>query len=250
MAKLFFMMVLLTLSPVIYADYFYSEHEKGWYWFDDPKEIKVSKNTLQEEKPKNPEDKILFVQKQLKKTLDQAILEPTPEHIEAYILLQNQVNEQANLFANAWQRVLLNRPELNYALIHPTNNVALKVYHEGESKKKIEVIHDFAKQSGLFFFYRSSCPYCQRFSPILKHFIETYHIALVPITTDGKVLPEFPYSRQDDGQAKQFHVSLEPALYAVDPQTQKVFPVAIGLVSESELLDDLYNGILQYRRIS
>lgn len=238
-------LVVLSLMPFIaHADGFYSQHEAGWFWFDDPK---PSHKTLPNQIGQTPAQQMDTARAKLKESLDKAILDPTPDNVKAYIALQNQLSEQSNRFANAWQKVVNDNPTLNYSIEHPTNNAALQVYHQTESQKKANIMQRFAERAGLFFFYRSTCPYCQRFAPIVKHFSETYHITVVPITTDGVSLPEFPNSRQDTGQAQQFNVTVEPALYAVDPITQKAFPVAFGLTSESELLDHIYNFMTQYK---
>jgi len=154
--------------------------------------------------------------------------------------IENQLSTRANQFADVREKILLLHPELNYSLLHPTNNMALQVYQEKESDKKERAIFNFAKHQGLFFFYRSTCPYCKRFAPILKNFSDHYHISVIPITTDGISLPEFPYSKQDKGQAKKFNVTVEPSLFAVDPYTQKAYPVSYGLMSETELRDAIY----------
>ena len=92
-----------------------------------------------------------------------------------------------------------------------------------------------AQHSGLFFFYRSTCPYCQRFAPIVKDFSARYGIAVLPITTDGISLSDFPNSQVDAGQAAKFRVDVEPALFTVDPYRQKIIPVGYGLMSEDAL---------------
>ena len=249
MAKYLFIILSLIFPLNVLADEFYAQHETGWYWFDDPKESqKNSQKESQENVNKSdPTEQVDMVRKKIKTALDQAIMDPTPQYVETYISLQNQLSERANQFANTWQKVLMNHPELNYSLTHPMNNVGLQVYHEAESQKKINTIHEFAKHSGLFFFYRSTCHYCQRFAPILKHFAETYHIEVVPITMDGISLPEFPKSKLDNGASQQFQVSVEPSLYAVDPNTGKSFPVAFGLTSESELLNNIYTIMTNYK---
>lgn len=249
MANYLFIILILIFPLNVFAEDFYSQHETGWYWFDDPKESQKNKSAIpqNQDNQMTAEEKVTRARQKIKNALDQAIIDPTQQNVETYIALQNQLSERANVFANTWQQVISNHPELNYSLSHPTNNMALKVYHEAESLKKIEVINEYAKKSGLFFFYRSTCPYCRKFAPIVKHFSETYHINVLPITMDGITLPEFPNSRMDIGQAQQFNVTVEPSLYAVDPSTGKYFPVAFGLTSESEILDKLYNVLTQYK---
>ncbi len=242
----YLLIIFILLLPInVLADDFFAHHETGWYWFDDPKDDQ--KNYQSQSRAISPEEQILLARQKIKNAIDQAIIDPTPENVEKEIILENQLSERSNIFADVRQQVVLNHPELNYSLIHPTNNSALQVYHEKESLKKIDVIKEYAKYSGLFFFYRSTCPYCRRFEPILKHFSETYHIKVLPITMDGISLPEFPQSRTNSRQSTQFNVTVEPSLYAVDPNTGKYFPVSFGLTSESELLDRLYNILTRYK---
>lgn len=247
MAKYLIMVLSLFCSATTFANDYYSQHETGWYWFDDPAQNQTKNSTVQPTKENDATKSVEDSRKILKESLDKAIIDPTPENVERYIALQNQMSERANKFANTWQQVILNHPELNYSISHPTNNVALQVYHENESKEKDVVLDQFAQHSGLFFFYRSTCPYCQRFAPILKHFAEAHHIVVIPITMDGISLPEFPDSKQDSGQAEKFHVTVEPSLYAVDPLTQKAYPVAFGLTSETELQNNIYNIMTHYQ---
>ena len=60
-------------------------------------------------------------------------------------------------------------------------------------------------------------------------------------------MPEFPDSKHDSGQAEKFHVTVEPSLYAVDPKSQKAYPVAFGLTSETELQNNIYNIMTHYQ---
>lgn len=247
MVKTILMAIFLFYLPTAFAEDYYTQHETGWYWFNEPVQKEIKSPTESTSNDNDPTESMNNIRKTVKRALDQAIIDPTPENVERYTALENQVSERSNQFANVRQKVLLNHPELNYSISHPTNNVALQVYHENESKQKNTALEEFAKHSGLFFFYRSTCPYCQRFAPILKNFAEMHHIEVIPITMDGISLPEFPHSKIDSGQAAQFNVTVEPSLYAVDPKTHKAFPVAFGLTSETELLNNIYNIMTHYQ---
>jgi conjugal transfer pilus assembly protein TraF len=247
MVKYLIMILCFVCSTASLAENYYENHETGWYWFDDPAQKVIKPIPEKKSLDNDPTESVDKVKNTIKHALDKAIVDPTPENVERYITLQNEMSQRANQFANTWQEVLLKHPELNYSISHPTNNVALQVYHENESKQKNAVLEQFAQHSGLFFFYRSTCPYCQRFAPILKHFAETNHITIIAITMDGISLPEFPDSKHDSGQAEKFHVTVEPSLYAVDPTTQKAYPVAFGLTSETELQNNIYNIMTHYQ---
>lgn len=238
---------MILMSGICHASDYYSQHATGWHWYDDPKEKPKSKHTIDQADQRNPTQKVDDIRKNVKQALDTAILNPTPNNVEHYIKVQNQLNQQADRLSTVWQQVLLTHPELNYSMSHPTNQLGIQVYQEKISKEKDAAIELFKQQYGLFFFYKSTCPYCQRFAPILSSFAARNGITIIPITLDGISLPSFPHSKTDTGQAQQFHVAMTPALFAVNPYTQKAFPVAYGLTSETELRDNIYKIMTEYQ---
>lgn len=229
----FLIISYITFIGCVYAsenDY-YNLHAKGWHWYDDPKD-----EDDDEEVEKN--DAVVqmdAVRATIKRALDQAVLNPTKENIKNYKIVQDQLSRQAEKFSNKWKEVLLENPELDYSLIHPTNNAGRMIESDQNHAKEEAAIKQLASRSGLFFFYRSSCPYCRSFAPIVKQFAEAYGIKVVPITTDGISLPEFPNSYINKGQAQRFGVRVEPALFAVNPYTEKAFPITYGLISLADL---------------
>ncbi len=246
--KLIMALLVSIITMNCHAAGYYTNHAVGWHWYDDPKE-EAKKPNAPINTQKSATQQVDTIRKDIKSALDTAILNPTPENVERYIKLQNQLNQRADHLSTVWQQVLLTHPELDYSLAHPTNQVGIQVYQEEESKKKDAAINLFKQQYGLFFFYKSTCPYCKRFAPVLLSFVGRYGIPLIPITLDGISLPEFPHSKNDTGQAQQFHVSMTPALFAVNPYTQKAFPVAYGLTSETELRDNIYKIMTQYQGV-
>jgi conjugal transfer pilus assembly protein TraF len=233
---LIFMMFMLTMN-VVRAEVYYDDHATGWHWYDDPSEVADNPKIPPTTTPasNDPVEKMKNYRMTLTRSLDNAILHPTTENIVNYITLQNRLSAQSTRFAEQWQKVLLLSPELNYSLSHPTNQLATHIYADEHRKKEDKAIAALAHQSGLFFFYRSTCPYCQRFAPIVKTFAIANGLTVIPITTDGISLPEFPHSYPDQGQSKIFQVKVEPSLFAVNPYTKKAYPIAYGLISESEL---------------
>jgi conjugal transfer pilus assembly protein TraF len=229
MAKRAYLLLLIFFVGKIFANGFYDGHAEGWHWYIDPK--------IQHElkKKKDPIEQMNALRFTIKRALDNAILNPTDENVKNYIALQNQLSDKASAFANTWQKVLLENPELNYSLVHPTNNIASQIDIDLRHQKEDLAIAKLATESGLFFFYKSTCPYCQRFAPTVKDFAERYKIAVIPITLDGIALPEFPESKLDNGQAAKFHVTVEPSLFAVNPYTKKAYPIAYGMISEESL---------------
>lgn len=243
MNKLLIGILCCLLANTVQAGNYYADHEVGWFWYDDPKEVGETHPVAQPSTVSDPNVLVNNAKQKLNTALNQAIVTPTVENVAKYIALQEALGARAEKIAALWQQALLKQPALNYSLKHPTDNVALQVYHEQESQDKETAIANFAKKSGLFFFYKSTCPYCRRFAPILRNFAERYGITIIPITMDGAPLPEFPESKRDSGQAAKFNVSVTPSLFAVNPYTQKAYPIAYGLTSETELRDNLYKAM-------
>lgn len=244
MIKVFSIMGGLLLSSPVWAYSYYGQHAVGWHWYEDPIEIEVQKALPLVAQPIDPIERIHKAQKTIERALDTAILEPTVSHVRAYLHLQNQLSSQSAQFAAIWQQVLLAYPELNFSLKHPTEGIALEVQKTHRHQQQDKAIKNLADHAGLFFFYKPSCPYCARFAPIVRSFAKDYGITVIPITLDGEVLAEFPDSKKDQGQAKQFGVKQTPALFVVNPKTQQALPVAYGLISEASLRERLVDSAL------
>ncbi len=236
------LLIFIFKPKFVYADDYYSHHATGWHWYDDP----TPKAKVTPKKTDDPNSVVSNARQEITTALNTAIANPTVSNLKHYIVLQNQMSDRASKFSDAWKQALLEDPSLDYSISHPTSSVGVQVYRQQESDKKDDVVKKFASQTGLFFFYRSTCAYCHRFAPILKRFAETNGVTVIPITMDGIPLPEFPNSRTDSGQAAMFHVNVTPSLFAVNPYTHKAYPVAYGLVSETEIRDAIYRIMTQY----
>jgi conjugal transfer pilus assembly protein TraF len=232
MAKFILIVLLFLLLNLSLESYCFGD-EKPYY--GSPGTVWNLPNKESDEEAGDPNEQMTAVQTTVKTLLNKAVLSPTKNNVKNYIEVQNAVSANASKFSHIWQSVLMENPELDYTLIHPTNNTAIQVEYDETTQQENNVIKQLAKQSGLVFFYRSSCPYCRKFAPVLKSFADKYGVTVLPVTTDGIALPEFPQSYIDHGQAKRFHATVEPAVFAVNPYTHKAIPVSYGLVSETEL---------------
>lgn len=221
------------------AEIDWRQHRIGWHWYQSriisPKAQPTPTLNATSSPSLSPSQILQRLRQRLKIALDRAIVYPTPQHIAAYLTLQNQLNAQAHRFAQVWQTTLLHYPELNYSLRHPTHPLAKEALGEQQRPLEDQQLRTMAGRYGLMFFYHSTCPYCQRFAPIVKRLGERYGMSVLAITTDQTDLPEFPDSRRDQGQAAKLGITVEPALLAFDTQTQQFIPVGFGLLSEEEL---------------
>lgn len=227
----------LVFPRLGFAIDFFSSHNTGWYFYDDPEtDDDPPKPKLQNTAADAAVLHALSVEKQqLKIAKAHLVMMPTVPHARDYIRLQNAASRQAARVAQVWKRALLYYPELDFSLKHPTRSVARRIAIDAQSKKIEQALNTFSKHQGLFFFYKSTCPYCRRFAPVVKRLVEQYHIQLIPITLNGLSLPLFPHSRRDAGQAHRFGVHATPALFAIDPRTKKVTPISYGFIAEDTL---------------
>lgn len=102
-----------------------------------------------------------------------------------------------------------------------------------------EVLKHLSQKQGFFFFFSSSCPHCQRFSPVLQQVAQRFGFHVVAISMDGGYLPEFPDAVLDEEQSKIFKVTVYPSLFLVNPKTQKAHLVTEGAIGAEELAQRL-----------
>ena len=87
----------------------------------------------------------------------------------------------------------------------------------------------------MFFFFKNDCPYCDAFSPTVKEFSEKYNWSVLAISEFGEQHSIFKRSVQDNGLADAWGVRVYPSLFAVNPKTGHVIPVAAGMISIQEI---------------
>jgi conjugal transfer pilus assembly protein TraF len=169
-----------------------------------------------------------------------AIIKPTPENLKRYIVAQEALMDRASVFSDVWRRVIWANPELNYQLRNPSNNAAIQVRDTQRARKASETLAGLAGEWGIFFFFRSDCPYCHRLAPTLKWLSEQYGIAVFPISLDGGGLPEFPQPSRDNGMAAALGVSVVPLVVLGNVKDRRLLPIGSGVLSAQEIVERIY----------
>lgn len=231
------------------ADY-YKRHAEGYWWYQDPE----PEETATEEEPEettsstvvpqpsklDPVATLKAFQEKLEYARAAAILEPTPENIRAYMELNNQSLAKARNFTLAAQKTVWTNPDLDLSLRHPVYDQAVHAFKDERHNLVDRFLRDTARRYGLFFFFKSDCPFCHRFAPILKYFAESYGFEVIPVTLDGGSLPDFPNPRLNNAAGLNLKVNDVPALFLVNPATRQIQPVAYGFISPEELRQRIY----------
>lgn len=229
-----FLLVLLIFAKFSCV---YAANAIGWHWYNEiiaSKEKKLQKKE-QPKKVLTAQEQMLMLRQMVEEAKAKAILYPSEENVHTYLQLQNYVVEKAAIFSRVWQKTLLDYPDVDYTILHPTENNAQHVVYEEEAVRENEAIASFRNKFGLFFFYRGNNPLDQELAPTISSFAKENHISLVSVAVDGKTLPNLPNSRQDSGQAAKLGVSYFPALILVDPINKVIKPLRYGFISQDEL---------------
>lgn len=218
---------------------FFETHGEGWHWYQNPLiEAEVKPETKESEitvKSLAPTDIIKEYQKELEKKLHRAWVNPTQQNIKAYQEMQKDLMQRSQTFSQRWMEVVYRHPELDHTLVSPVNQKSRHIYLDQQKDSITQLIQALKNDYGLFFFFSSQCEYCHQFSPIVQQFSKQYGWEVVAISADGGTMPGFKEIVMDNGLVEKWQIKLLPALFAVQPKTGKVIPIAYGLTSLDEM---------------
>jgi conjugal transfer pilus assembly protein TraF len=225
---------------------YWADHERGWHFYEEPAteletDVPLRPELAPDVSTNTPE---LAEFEQLKKTLEDirniAIMRPTEANVRRYMELEASVVARASYFADVAQRVAWATPALDPTLQgRPVNAKALEVFEQRQMRDRAAAVTALGRDHVLFFFFRSDCPYCHAFAPILREFRIRHGIQVIAVSLDGGPMPGFPGARLDNGIATALKVEQVPAVFLAQPSTRKIAPIGFGVLSESQLLERL-----------
>lgn len=243
--------IWMILLNVCSASGFFNTHSKGWHWYekmdtDESEMTQKEEKTPDKEDDKKPQKKtetdiVKAYSKELENRLHKAWMHPTGDNIKSYMEMQKDMVDRSQTFSNNWMKTIFTNPNLDETLINPTNQKARHLQLDLQKKQTKDVIKKLSKEYGLFFFYSSKCAYCHEFAPIVKNFSDQHEWEVLAISLDGGQSDVFKNTVPDNGLFEQWNVQVLPALFAVNPETGHVIPVAYGMTS----IDEMESRIMQ-----
>src|SRR5690606_30258083 len=138
----------------------------------EPAELADSGSPLpQPEQPSKPAPAALspeWMRENLPVYRDRALQDPTPENVRAYFYLQRHAMNMAERFARVAQKVVLADPVLDENTRRPISSYGAHVFDAVARENMIRVAAKIASVAGIWYFYRSDCPYCRAQNPVLE----------------------------------------------------------------------------------
>ena len=248
--------VLLALipltGPVLATDEpgFYERKAEGWFWYQDP--LSAPEPTKAPAPPPAPAVPtppatspapftVDWVRRELPKALDRAWDDPSPQNIRHFFILQQFVMNRAEQFRHSAQQVVTGDPWLDETSRRPLGAETGRVVNERAGKARHELLATLSQRAGLWFFYRSGCPYCEGQAVVMEVMRHHYGFTVIAVALDGQPLGNglFPDYQHDRGQARQLQVQTVPATFLVSPAGR------FSAISQGELaLNEMQSRIL------
>ena len=222
----------LSCLSILQASTWYEQKLEGWYYFQDQE----SEET--EEKLPSVDDAEEILERgktNLKKLLSLAILVPTNENVENYIQEQRRWVNQSSIFADAWGKILLEKPFLGDFLLNPTTNYGLLAKREVDLSKRKELLHQASKTYFLLFFFRGKDPLSEKGAEVAYSFASLNDWRVKSISLDSVGINNAKEFLVDKGLSEKLGVEASPSFFIIDPFENKAFPVGAGLISVTDL---------------
>lgn len=228
---------------------FFKDDERGWFFYEEPK-VTIEKpkkkpkvvKTIPSPVSKTPKQKKLEAREIIKRQGDEqqnalarAILNPSPENYRDYLQKTNIIIAQSSKFADGLESYIYTAPEFDVNLNRLQSGENLQLFNREKNDLIDSNLAYIAQENALIFYFRSDCQYCHSYAPIVQRFSEKYGFSVLPISLDGKGLPEYPNPKYSQKLAEQMQVTVVPAIFLLNPVKNEITTVGFGISDFDEL---------------
>ena len=218
----------------------------GWHFYCDRDEKKdneapVTKSLPPAQAP-SARERIMAMRRALEEARAQAILEPTPENVTAYLHLQQKALQSAAAFSDAFRRAVWSNPEIDYTLRRPVGALAKRIWTEERRAERAASLARLGKRYGLIYLGSEKCPACRVFGPLLRAFALRHGLEVLAVSMTGGALEGWPEAVPDAGRAARLgiHARAVPAVVLYDTKDKRAIPVSYGVVAEEQLAERIF----------
>jgi len=224
------------------ANDWHERKAEGWVWFEEEK--KSDKDQPIREKSyqegRDPEKELDAFKRDFERKLKIATWDPTPENVLAFQKMQFIALEKSVEFGRVWQQNLLANPYLD-STIHslPSSQYGNEIQKHIYQQEKEAFLRSLAKEHGLLFFYQGLKLTSQASAEIIRNFANKYDFKLYGVAVDETIIAEIENQASAKNLIEQFNISIFPSLYIVDPENNRLYPIAYGMVSQDKIEENI-----------
>ena len=219
----------------------------GWHFYCDRQDVEPPPAEPPSEPPaardgQSATERILALRKALEEARAEAILDPTPEKVAAYLELQRAALQRAALFSDAFRRTVWATPELDYTLKRPVGALAKRVWSNERRQARDAALASLKDRYGLIYLGHAGCAACRVFGPLLRAFAARHGLDVLAVSLTGDPLEGWPEAVADNGRAARLGLgdAPVPALVLFDTATKRVLPVGFGVMAEDEMAERIF----------
>ncbi len=221
----------------------------GWHFYCDRQEERreaeppsAPLDPHSSERTTTATERILELRRALEEARAEAILDPTPAKIAAYLELQRAALQRAAVFSDAFRRTVWASPELDYTLKRPVGALAKQVWSDERREARDAALARLGERYGLIYLGHAGCAGCKVFGPLLRAFAMRHGLDVLAVSLTGEALEGWPEAVPDNGRAVRLGLGNAPvpALVLFDTKTQRVVPVGFGVMAEDEMAERIY----------
>ncbi|WP_211299550.1 conjugal transfer protein TraF [Pukyongiella litopenaei] len=235
------------------------EEIAGWHFYCDPEPeaepepapapLPEPQEPVAEDAPELPEEpsateRIEAFRKRADELKNRAILDPTPENLQAYMQVNAEMAAMAGRFAAVWQRVLFRSPDLDANVKRPLTQMGTTIYQDQRNTAEKAALRRAASEAGFLFVYDDpvTCRLCLAQAEILTVMQREYGIEVLAVSTDGSAIDGFPGAVANDGQLERLGIAdmPRPLIAIVETGTGEVHLIGGGLLTEDQILNRVY----------
>ena len=187
-------------------------------------------------------ERIAAMRRALEEARAEAILDPTPENVTAYLQLQQETLQRAAAFSDAFRRTVWATPELDYTLKRPVGALAKQVWSDERREARDRALASLKDRYGLIYLGHAGCASCRVFGPLLRAFATRHRLDVLAVSLTGDALEGWPEAVADNGRAARLGLgdAPVPALVLFDTRTKTVQPVGFGVMAEDEMAERIF----------
>ena len=192
--------------------------------------------------PGTATERIEAMRRALGEARAEAILDPSPANVTAYLRLQRDTLQRAATFSDAFRRTVWASPDLDYTLTRPVAALAKRLWSDERRAERGAALATLSERYGLIYLGDGACAACKVFGPLLRAFSSRHRLDVLAVSMTGGPLEGWPEAVPDGGRAARLGLAGVPlpAVVLFDTETGRVVPVGFGVMAEDQLAERLF----------